>query len=368
MIAQSAQSFAELRAETVIKLAAFQAQIDAAVAVLKNGADGPQGLPGERGLDGAIGPSGPAGPIGEPGPPGPAGMAGDFGERGLPGEPGLAGADGVPGLPGAQGERGLQGEVGPQGPAGPVGGLGERGLQGEAGERGLQGEPGIAGPQGERGEPGLIGKDGAIGPQGERGEPGQDGQNGKDGVLPIVRLWQPDVVHYEGTVVAFDGASFQALKDTGRPPHTDDWICLATAGRDGRDGTDGRSIRVRGTYREGEVYAALDIISRNGGSFIARSDDPGECPGDGWQSLTLPGKRGERGPRGESGPRGEPGARGEAAKAPEIVRWEIDHDTYAVCAVLSDHTRSAPLDLRGLFEQFLLERIERGESDGRSRR
>ena len=47
-----------------------------------------------------------------------------------------------------------------------------------------------------------------------------------------------------------------------------------------------------------------DIVALNGGSFIARHDDPGECPGSGWQSLTLPGKRGERGPHGERGPAG----------------------------------------------------------------
>lgn len=186
----------------------------------------------------------------------------------------------------------------------------------------------------------------ADGPRGEQGE------RGKDGMLPVARLWQPDVVHYEGTVVAFDGATFQALKDTGRDPRTDDWICLATGGRDGRDGTEGRSLRVRGTYRLSEDYAALDVVALNGGSFIARRDDPGECPGDGWQAQSLPGKRGDRGPKGEQGEKGEHGERG-----PGIVGWDIDRDNYTVSAVLSDQTRSEPLDLRGLFEQYLLERI-----------
>jgi hypothetical protein len=37
---------------------------------------------------------------------------------------------------------------------------------------------------------------------------------------------------------------------------------------------------VRGIYRSGERYQVLDIVSKNGGSFTARRDDPGECPGD----------------------------------------------------------------------------------------
>lgn len=165
-------------------------------------------------------------------------------------------------------------------------------------------------------------------------------------------------MHYAREVVAFDGATFQALKDTGQAPNTEDWICLATAGRDGRDGVDGRSPRVRGTYRQGDDYEALDIVALNGGSFIGRRDGPGECPGDGWQSLTLPGKRGASGPKGERGESGERGAKGEPGRAaPEIIGWEIDGENYVVVAVLSDQTRSAPLDLRGVFEQYLQERI-----------
>jgi hypothetical protein len=120
----------------------------------------------------------------------------------------------------------------------------------------------------------------------------------------------------------------------------------------GRDGIDGRSVRVRDTYRAGDAYEALDIVALNGGSFIARRDDPGECPGEGWQSMTLPGRRGDRGPKGKRGEKGERGERG-----PGIVGWDIDRDNYAVSAILSDQTRSTPLDLRGLFEQYLLERI-----------
>lgn len=81
----------------------------------------------------------------------------------------------------------------------------------------------------------------------------------------------------------------------------------------GPPGADGRSVAVRGTYADTETYHALDLVALNGGSFIALCDDPGPCPGDGWQLLArqgkagAPGMRGERGERGEVGPAGPPG-------------------------------------------------------------
>jgi hypothetical protein len=184
---------------------------------------------------------------------------------------------------------------------------------------------------------------------GPRGEPGARGEPGPPGKIERIHEYVEDVVRYRGDIVTHRGSTYQARCDTARAPPHDDWVCLATTGRDGRDGVDGRSMRVRGTYRAGENYAALDVVALNGGSFVARRDDPGACPGDGWQSLTLPGRGGPRGDKGERGAQGERG--------PGIVGWDIDRDNYTVSAVLSDQTRSQPLDLRGLFEQYLLERI-----------
>jgi hypothetical protein len=328
--AQSAAIIARLETKVLELQNHVNEQIAARLAQLKDG------------VDGRDGDQGPAGERGEAGPAGERGERGDCGEQGLPGDPG---------------ERGLQGERGEQGLQG------ERGEKGERGNDGEEGKEGKAGPQGERGQQGIAGDQGVPGEKGEQGLSGQDGATGKDGrdgTLPLVRLWQPDIVHYKHDVVAFDGATFQALKDTARAPHSEDWICLATAGRDGVDGTDGRSLRVRGTYREGEDYAALDVIALNGGSFIARSDHPGECPGDGWQSLTLPGKKGERGLKGETG---DVGPRGEAGRAaPHIVSWEVDREGLSVSVVLSDKSRSEPLELRDLLEKYLAERVnvERG--------
>src|SRR5262249_52288504 len=133
---------------------------------------------------------------------------------------------------------------------------------------------------------------GAMGPPGPSGPPGEQGPPGK---LPLVGLWIPETVYYAGDVVAFDGGTFQAKRDTGQPPSHADWICLAAAGRDGE------SISVRGTLDETAEYRRLEVVARNGGSFIALKDAPGPCPGPGWQLLASQGKRGVAGEKGERG-------------------------------------------------------------------
>jgi hypothetical protein len=60
--------------------------------------------------------------------------------------------------------------------------------------------------------------------------------------------------------------------------------------------------------------------------------------------------RGERGPMGIMGVRGE---RGEAA--PAIRSWQVDRTHYTATPIMSDGSREPPLELHGLFEQFLLE-------------
>jgi hypothetical protein len=172
------------------------------------------------------------------------------------------------------------------------------------------------------------------------------GPIGPPGLLPIVKLWQPDTVHYRGEVVAFDGGTWQATKDTGTAPPHADWTMLAHAGRDGI------TPRVRGTWSDTESYRALDIVALNGGSFVARRNDPGPCPGEGWQVMAQ-GKRGvagEKGPQGERGPKGEPGEAGTSIRS-----WKLDRTRYVATPIMSDGKHGPPLELRGLFEQFLAE-------------
>ena len=174
------------------------------------------------------------------------------------------------------------------------------------------------------------------------GKPGPRGEQGPPGKLPLVRLWKPETVYYEGDVVAYDGGTFQAKRDTGQPPSHADWICLATAGRDGN------SITVRGTFNVTAEYRRLDVVALNGGSFVALKDAPGPCPGSSWQLLASQGKRGVAGERGERGQQGNPGLSGAT-----IRDWKIDRTHYVATPVMSDGREGPPLELRGLFEQFL---------------
>jgi hypothetical protein len=157
----------------------------------------------------------------------------------------------------------------------------------------------------------------------------------------------PDTVYYAGDVIAYDGGTFQAKRDTGQPPSHADWICLAIAGRDGS------SVNIRSTFDANADYRRLDVVALNGGSFIALKDAPGPCPGAGWQLIASQGKRG---PPGEKGERGPPGLRGDPGLSGATIRdWKIDRAHYVATPVMTDGGEGPPLDLRGLFEQFLHE-------------
>lgn len=164
-----------------------------------------------------------------------------------------------------------------------------------------------------------------------------------------MKAFKPERVYYEGEVVAHKGSTWQATKDTGQMPPHPDWIGLAFRGMDGT------GPQPRGVFKEAERYNFLDIVTRDGGSFIARKDDPGPCPGEGWQLLVQrkngkDGASGEPGPRGERGERGERGPQGEAA--PAIVGWSLDPARYVAVPLLSNGKKGPALELRGLFEQF----------------
>lgn len=56
-----------------------------------------------------------------------------------------------------------------------------------------------------------------------------------------------------------------------------------------------RGFSLRGTYAADASYSALDVVALDGGSFAAKRDKPGPCPGDGWQLLVQRGKPGRDG-------------------------------------------------------------------------
>jgi hypothetical protein len=163
--------------------------------------------------------------------------------------------------------------------------------------------------------------------------------------FPSVKAWTEDVIYHEGDIVTFAGGTWQAQRDTARPPGTKDWICLADAGA---------GFTMRGTYASDEKYSYLDVVIINGSSFAALKDNPGRCPDSGdWHLLAS---RGSRGNRGESGARGMMGLRGErGAAAPTIQSWMIDRARYTATPMMSDGSIGPSLELRGLFEQFFTE-------------
>ena len=184
--------------------------------------------------------------------------------------------------------------------------------------------------------------EGPPGPEGPQGPPGPPA------LFPETQVWSPDAVSYRGDVVTHAGGTWQARKDTGKEPPHPDWIPLAVPGRDGRDGRDAISPTVRGTWRADATYKFLDVVALNRGSFIAKYDNPGTCPGDGWQLLVsaVKGERGLRGDRGPSGPPGPPIA---------IASWVIDRASFTATPVMTDGSEGPPLELRGLFEQYQTE-------------
>jgi hypothetical protein len=193
---------------------------------------------------------------------------------------------------------------GPRGPQGEPGARGEPGeaIQGPPGVQGIPGPPGAPGDVGARGEAGAIGETGPIGPPGDRGAEGPAGK------FRVVTFWA-EGVSYEGDLVTHFGSLYQARADTAREPPHADWICLAVAGEAGR------SFTVRGTWNATAQYRALDVVALAGSSFVALADDPGPCPGDGWQLIASQGNRGKPG---EPGPRGDRGPAGRGVKAAAI--------------------------------------------------
>jgi hypothetical protein len=164
-----------------------------------------------------------------------------------------------------------------------------------------------------------------------------------------VKLWTPGCVSYEGEVAAYNGGAYQALRDTAQVPGGTDWIILAAAG------VNGKSFQIKETYDPEVQYSAFDVVAREGGSFVARKDNPGPCPGENWQLMSRQGARGIAGPkgeRGEKGEKGDPGVSGRSsAPAPTLKSWKLDRQHYVAIPIMSDGSEGPALELRALFEE-----------------
>lgn len=329
MEAQSRATIAELRAEVVGLKASVEEMVRERLASLRDGRDGVDGAAGLDGADGRDGIDGQPGRDGLDGAPGRDGVDGAPGRDGTDGKDGrdadpvteqqideavarclaanppAAGRDGAPGEPGRPGDPGEPGRDGRDAP--PV--TDEQ--IAEAAARWLEANPpapGRDGLDGKDGAPGRDGTDGVPGRDGIDGNPGKDGEPGREGPPGRLELAGPwsDRVHYQRETVTHLGGTWQARRDTGRAPPHEDWCCLAAAGRDGEDG---RSFNIRGTWEDGQAYRHLDVVALNGAAFAARHDEPGPCPGNGWQMIAAQGKRGNPGEPGRA-IRGEPGPAG----------------------------------------------------------
>src|SRR6516165_9974167 len=98
--------------------------------------------------------------------------------------------------------------------------------------------------------------------------------------------------------------------------------------------------RIRGTHDPKAEYFANDLVAKDGASFVAKRNNPGPLPGDGWQLLAR------QGARGIAGERGAPGR-----DAPRITGWIVDRSTYRVTPRLSDNTLGPALELGELLAQ-----------------
>lgn len=200
---------------------------------------------------------------------------------------------------------------------------GIRKMEGPAGERG---EPGEAGPPGRDVDPEVVREMIAeavaalpAAEKGERGEPGEVGPRGADGApgrLSVARAWSDDV-HYEGQVVTHGGGTWQAVRDTGREPPHEDWHCLAAPG------APGAGFGIPQPYKEGESYAERDVVIVGGSAFVARHNDPGKCPGDGWQLFAG---RGKTGKPGERGAKGNPGASVKGPPGAPVLGMDVSEE------------------------------------------
>jgi hypothetical protein len=164
--------------------------------------------------------------------------------------------------------------------------------------------------------------------------------------MPPFKQWTPNTAALAGDLYAHNGAAWSAqCRTASEPKDGEHWQCVSAPGKDGENG---RGFRPRGIWSSAKTYRELDVVSHNGGAWAARRDDPGVCPGEGWQCFSMPGKRG---PAGETGARGE---KGDGVGLLRISAWAIA-EGYLAIPELSNGQIGAALDLRPVLERFLME-------------
>ena len=95
--------------------------------------------------------------------------------------------------------------------------------------------------------------------------------------------------------------------------------------------------RAMGLHDPAATYFAMDVVAHNGSTWIAKRDDPGELPGDGWM-LGAKGSRGKPGERGRDG----------------IHVRSISVAGYCLALQLSDG-KTLSVNMRPMLERFMRE-------------
>jgi hypothetical protein len=176
-----------------------------------------------------------------------------------------------------KGDPGAAGPAGPAGAKGDPGATGAKGAPGAPGSPGIKGDPGTPGAPGTKGDPGTPGTKGDKGDAGTPGSPGSPGEPGSPG----------------------DGFSFQ------------------------------------GAYDSAVSYLRNDVVTFEGSSWVARTDNPEGEPRDEdkhWSPMTARGTAGEQGPQGDTGPAGPTGPqgpKGDTGAAGPAGEGETPLDPYA---------------------------------------
>jgi hypothetical protein len=111
--------------------------------------------------------------------------------------------------------------------------------------------------------------------------------------------------------------------------------------------------KLRGAWGAAARYEAFDRVCFNGAEWIARRDDPGELPGDGWMLAAKRGKAGPAGDKGEKGERGPPGEMGATGDpGPPGATIEAIHVSDLSLIIMRTDGVALECDLRPVLTRF----------------
>jgi hypothetical protein len=202
-----------------------------------------------------------------------------------------------------KGDTGAQGAQGIQGATGPVGATGATGPQGATGPTGPQGPTGLTGAQGPQG---IMGPQGLQGLQGQKGDTGATGAQGPTGnfLNTYVGTWSASTTYAAGDIVTYLGSSYIAnLSNINEAPNTSGkWNIIVSKGDTGPQGATGATGAQgpQGIQGPAGPQGATGATGPQGAQGI--KGDTGD--------TGATGPTGPQGPQGDTGPTGATGATG----------------------------------------------------------